>query len=186
VIRDTVPAAYALTWSRGKNTKAAERRQRVAHGVSHGLEWQVQKSPAPEISLEMRRELCEAVGQVAESGARTFSFAAGATSVWAAMSASGPACSCGPAAQDRGVRKAIDQLGRLEIPTLAPVQAGCVGGGFELAMTCAMIFASRSAWFSCPEAASGHPESSGRHAVRRPAWPCSGRPSWSSSPSRFG
>jgi len=122
--------------------------------VSHALEWQVQKSPAPEISLEMRRELREAVGQVAESGARTFSFAAKAsTSAWAAMSASGPACSGGAATQDRGVRRAIDQLGRLEIPTLAAVQAGCVGGRFELAMTCDMIVASRSAWFSCPEAA---------------------------------
>ena len=109
------------------------------------------------ISFEMRRELREAVRQVAESGARALlvrgegpDFCLGGdVREWAGV----------PAAELRSkievFAEALDQLGRLEIPTLAVVQGGCVGGGFELAMTCDMIVAGRSAWFSCPEAAVG-------------------------------
>jgi len=120
----------------------------------HKHEVEGSETPIPDNKLGDAPRLREADGHLAKTGARTFSFAAKAsTSAWAAMSASGPVCSGGAATQDRGVRRAIDQLGRLEIPTLAAVQAGCVGGRFELAMTCDMIVASRSAWVSCPEAA---------------------------------
>lgn len=40
---------------------------------------------------------------------------------------------------------ALDRLEQLDIPTIASVQGGCAGGGFELALACDMIIASRSA-----------------------------------------
>jgi len=51
--------------------------------------------------------------------------------------------------------KALDLLERLEIPTIAMVQGGCMGGGFELALSCDMIIASRTARFLFPEAGLG-------------------------------
>jgi enoyl-CoA hydratase/carnithine racemase len=51
--------------------------------------------------------------------------------------------------------KALDRLERLRIPTVACVQGGCMGGGFELALSCDMIVASRSARFAFPEARLG-------------------------------
>jgi enoyl-CoA hydratase/carnithine racemase len=50
---------------------------------------------------------------------------------------------------------ALDCLERLPIPTLAAVQGGCMGGGFELALICDMIVATRSARFAFPEARLG-------------------------------
>ena len=50
---------------------------------------------------------------------------------------------------------ALDRLGRLDIPTVASVQGGCAGGGFELALACDLIIAGRSARFSFPEAMVG-------------------------------
>jgi len=50
---------------------------------------------------------------------------------------------------------ALDRLEQLDIPTIASVQGGCAGGGFELALACDMIIASRSARFSFPEALIG-------------------------------
>jgi enoyl-CoA hydratase/carnithine racemase len=46
---------------------------------------------------------------------------------------------------------ALDRLEQLDIPTIASVRGGCAGGGFELALACDMIIASRSARFSFPE-----------------------------------
>lgn len=50
---------------------------------------------------------------------------------------------------------ALDELGRLDIPTVAAVQGSCVGGGFEIALSCDMIVAAHSAQFSSPEARLG-------------------------------
>ena len=51
--------------------------------------------------------------------------------------------------------KAIDLLEGLSIPTVAVVQGGCMGGGFELAMGCDLIVAAKSARFMFPEAMLG-------------------------------
>jgi enoyl-CoA hydratase/carnithine racemase len=51
--------------------------------------------------------------------------------------------------------EALDHLGRLSIPTIAAVQGGCMGGGFELALSCDLIVATRSARFAFPEARLG-------------------------------
>jgi enoyl-CoA hydratase/carnithine racemase len=109
------------------------------------------------ISFEMRRELREAVRTVGESGARALLVRAegadfclgGDVREWAGV----PAAELRPKIEV--FAEALDQLGRLDIPTLAAVQGGCVGGGFELAMTCDVIVAARSAKFSCPEATMG-------------------------------
>jgi enoyl-CoA hydratase/carnithine racemase len=51
--------------------------------------------------------------------------------------------------------EALDSLGRLTIPTIASVQGGCMGGGFELALSCDLIVAAKSARFAFPEARLG-------------------------------
>ena len=51
--------------------------------------------------------------------------------------------------------KAIDLLESLSIPTVAVIQGGCMGGGFELAMGCDLIVAAKSARFMFPEAMLG-------------------------------
>jgi enoyl-CoA hydratase/carnithine racemase len=51
--------------------------------------------------------------------------------------------------------KALDQLERLQIPTVAAVQGRCLGGGFELALACDLIVATQSAQFGCPESLLG-------------------------------
>jgi enoyl-CoA hydratase/carnithine racemase len=51
--------------------------------------------------------------------------------------------------------EALDHLERLPIPTIAAVQGGCMGGGFELALSCDLILAARSARFAFPEARVG-------------------------------
>ena len=50
---------------------------------------------------------------------------------------------------------ALECLRRLAIPTIAAVQGRCMGGGFELALSCDLIIAARSASFSFPEARLG-------------------------------
>jgi enoyl-CoA hydratase/carnithine racemase len=51
--------------------------------------------------------------------------------------------------------KALDCLDQFRIPTIAAVQGGCLGGGFELALSCDLIVAERSAHFAFPEALLG-------------------------------
>jgi enoyl-CoA hydratase/carnithine racemase len=51
--------------------------------------------------------------------------------------------------------RALDHLQDLEIPTIASVQGGCMGGGFELVLACDLIIAGRSARFAFPEALVG-------------------------------
>lgn len=109
------------------------------------------------ISFEMRRELRDALRQIAESGARAL-----------LVRGEGPDFCLGgdvrewPDVPVNELRtkievfaEALDQLGQLDIPTLAAVQGGCAGGGLELALAGDMIIASQSAWFSCPEATLG-------------------------------
>jgi enoyl-CoA hydratase/carnithine racemase len=50
---------------------------------------------------------------------------------------------------------ALDRLDQLPIPTIAAVQGVCQGGGFELALACDLIIATRSARFAFPEARLG-------------------------------
>jgi enoyl-CoA hydratase/carnithine racemase len=49
----------------------------------------------------------------------------------------------------------LDHLERLSLPTIAAVQGGCMGGGFELALSCDLILAAKSARFAFPEARLG-------------------------------
>jgi enoyl-CoA hydratase/carnithine racemase len=51
--------------------------------------------------------------------------------------------------------KALERLEALKIPSVAAVQGGCMGGGFELALSCDFIVAARSARFAFPEARVG-------------------------------
>lgn len=51
--------------------------------------------------------------------------------------------------------RALESLEQLKIPTIAAVQGACIGGGFELALSCDLIVAGRSARFAFPEARVG-------------------------------
>ncbi|MDN5005487.1 enoyl-CoA hydratase/isomerase family protein [Bradyrhizobium sp. GCM10027634] len=109
------------------------------------------------ISFEMRRELRDALQQIAESSARALlvrgegsDFCLGGdVREWPNV----PVDELRPKIEV--FAEALDQMGRLDIPTLAAVQGGCAGGGLELALACDMIVAGQSAWFSCPEATLG-------------------------------
>jgi enoyl-CoA hydratase/carnithine racemase len=111
------------------------------------------------INFEMRQELLEAIEQVATSDARVL-----------VIKAAGENFSLGGDVRDwPGVpvaelrpkievfARALDHLQELEIPTIASVQGGCMGGGFELALECDLIIAGRSARFAFPEGLIGIP-----------------------------
>jgi enoyl-CoA hydratase/carnithine racemase len=51
--------------------------------------------------------------------------------------------------------KALERLEALKIPSVAAVQGGCMGGGFELTLSCDFIVAAKSARFAFPEARVG-------------------------------
>jgi enoyl-CoA hydratase/carnithine racemase len=109
------------------------------------------------INFEVRQELLEAIEQVATSDARVL-----------VIKAAGENFSLGGDVRDwPGVpvaelrpkievfARALDHLQELEIPTIASVQGGCLGGGFELALGCDLIIAGRSARFAFPEGLAG-------------------------------
>jgi enoyl-CoA hydratase/carnithine racemase len=115
------------------------------------------RSGGNRISFAMRNELLTAISRVTDSDARAL-----------LIRADGPDfCLGGDVREWSGVpaevlrpkievlATALDQLRRLDIPTVAAVQGSCVGGGFEIALTCDMIIAARSARFSSPEAQLG-------------------------------
>jgi enoyl-CoA hydratase/carnithine racemase len=50
---------------------------------------------------------------------------------------------------------ALERLEALKIPSVAAVHGGCMGGGFELSLSCNFIVAASSAHFAFPEARVG-------------------------------
>jgi enoyl-CoA hydratase/carnithine racemase len=109
------------------------------------------------INFQMREEIFNAVESVAKSDARVLVIKGdgedfclgGDVRDWPDM----PVDKLRPRVEV--FANALDRLEQLDIPTIASVQGGCAGGGFELALACDMIIASRSARFSFPEALIG-------------------------------
>jgi enoyl-CoA hydratase/carnithine racemase len=109
------------------------------------------------INFEMRLELREVVQRVEKSPARALLI----------RGEGGDFCLGGDIREWLGVptevlrpklhvfAEALDNLARLSIPTLAAVQGGCMGGGLELALSCDLILAAKSARFGFPEARLG-------------------------------
>lgn len=109
------------------------------------------------INFQMRQEILDAVEHVAASQARVLlvkgdgdNFCLGGDiRDWPGI----PSADLRPRIEVYA--KALDLLDGLSIPTVAIVQGGCVGGGFELALACDLIVAGRSARFIFPEATVG-------------------------------
>jgi enoyl-CoA hydratase/carnithine racemase len=109
------------------------------------------------INFVMREELLAAVDRVAASDARVLivrgkgaDFCLGGdVRDWPGI----PAAALRPRVEVFAT--ALDKLDQLKIPTIAAVQGGCMGGGFELALGCDLIVAARSAHFVFPEARLG-------------------------------
>lgn len=109
------------------------------------------------ISFAMRNEFHSAISRVDGSGVRTLLIRAdgsdfclgGDVREWVGV----PALTLRPKIEV--LNKALDQLRRLDIPTVAAIQGSCIGGGFEIALSCDLVVAARSAQFSCPEAQLG-------------------------------
>ncbi len=109
------------------------------------------------IDFQMREEIRDAIIRVAESDAR----------VLVVRGAGNDFCLGGDVRDWVGVSSAelrprigiyadaLDRFDSLAIPTLAVIQGGCRGGGFELALSCDFILAARTAEFSFPEAQVG-------------------------------
>jgi enoyl-CoA hydratase/carnithine racemase len=109
------------------------------------------------INFDMRVELKEAVQRVDDSAARALLirgkggdfYLGGDIREWPGV----PSTILRPKIQV--FAEALDHLGCLSIPTIAAVQGGCMGGGFELALSCDLIIAGKSAYFGFPEARLG-------------------------------
>ena len=109
------------------------------------------------ITFEMRRGIFAAVDRVANSRARVLLVRAdgddfclgGDIHEWLGI----PSAELQPRIEM--FAKALDLIGGLAIPTVALVQGRCVGGGFELALSCDLIVAGNSAQFAFPEATVG-------------------------------
>ncbi len=54
-------------------------------------------------------------------------------------------------ALERSFLKAWDEIGSIQKPIIAAVNGYALGGGFELALMCDLIVASKSAKFGLPE-----------------------------------
>jgi enoyl-CoA hydratase/carnithine racemase len=109
------------------------------------------------INFEMRGQLRDAFKQVAASRVRVLVIQGtgadfclgGDVRDWAGI----PAIDLGPRIEV--FAQALENLEQLRIPTIASVQGGCMGGGFELALGCDLIVAAKSAHFAFPEARLG-------------------------------
>jgi hypothetical protein len=109
------------------------------------------------INFDMRVELRDAVQRVSRSSARALLIKGegadfclgGDVREWPGI----PSAELRPKIEV--FADALEQLRRLPIPTVAAVQGGCMGGGFELALSCDLIVAAKSARFSFPEARLG-------------------------------
>ena len=109
------------------------------------------------INFQMRAELLEAFEQVAKSDARALLI----------QGKGADFCLGGDVRDWLGIKaaelqprievfaRAIDLLEILPIPTVAAVQGGCMGGGFELVLACDLIIAGASARLGFPEALVG-------------------------------
>ena len=51
----------------------------------------------------------------------------------------------------RGLSRLVRRIGRYPAPVAALVEGRCLGGGFELALACHLIFATQTAQLGCPE-----------------------------------
>jgi enoyl-CoA hydratase/carnithine racemase len=109
------------------------------------------------INFDMRNELRDAFAEVAKSGARVLivrgegaDFCLGGdVRDWPGI----PSATLRPRIEVFAA--ALEILEVLPIPTVAAVQGTCMGGGFELALSCDIIVAARSARFGFPEARLG-------------------------------
>ncbi|HZX64646.1 MAG TPA: enoyl-CoA hydratase/isomerase family protein, partial [Myxococcales bacterium] len=51
----------------------------------------------------------------------------------------------------RSLARLVREIARYPVPIAALVEGHCLGGGFELALACHLVFASPEAQFGCPE-----------------------------------